>query len=369
MSLRLLHICSYYSDRLYALLFDSLCNRGIEQEVFVFAPYGSGARCSGPFVRYTECYTQADRLFYRRKQEKVMAAFLAQYNVADFDVLHAHSLFTNGFVAMQAKRLYGKPYIVAVRNTDLNEFFSLRPWLRGLGVEIMKQAEQIIFLSQAYRSALFSRFVPKSMVSELRGKSKVIPNGIDRLFLDATPTAPRAEDGSVRLIQVGDVNKNKNQTTVLKACALLRERGYDVRYKVIGSHDDKGVVEKLRKSSFVELHEAMPQQKLIQEYRSSDVFVMPSHHETFGLVYAEAMSQGLPVVFTAGQGFDGYFDDGEVGASADSRSENAIAEAVEYCALHRQSMFRRCIEGSRMFDWSELAGEYVRLYEEIGERD
>lgn len=40
---------------------------------------------------------------------------------------------------------------------------------------------------------------------------------------------------------------------------------------------------------------------------------MPSHKETFGLVYAEAMSQGLPIIYTKNQGFDGQFPDGYVG--------------------------------------------------------
>ena len=37
-------------------------------------------------------------------------------------------------------------------------------------------------------------------------------------------------------------------------------------------------------------------------YRENDIYVMPSIIETFGLVYAEAMSQGLPVIYTRGQG-------------------------------------------------------------------
>ena len=40
-------------------------------------------------------------------------------------------------------------------------------------------------------------------------------------------------------------------------------------------------------------------------------FCLPSHAETFGLVYVEAMSQGLPIIYE-GQGFDKQFQDGEV---------------------------------------------------------
>ena len=40
---------------------------------------------------------------------------------------------------------------------------------------------------------------------------------------------------------------------------------------------------------------------------------MPSRYETFGLVYGEAMSQGLPIIYSKGQGVDGYFKEGTVG--------------------------------------------------------
>ena len=39
---------------------------------------------------------------------------------------------------------------------------------------------------------------------------------------------------------------------------------------------------------------------------------MPSKYETFGLVYPEAMSRGIPIVYTKNQGFDKYFEDGEI---------------------------------------------------------
>ena len=51
-------------------------------------------------------------------------------------------------------------------------------------------------------------------------------------------------------------------------------------------------------------------------YAGCDVLLVPSKMETFGMVYLEAMSQGVPVIYTRGQGFDGQFPEGEVGYSA-----------------------------------------------------
>ena len=56
---------------------------------------------------------------------------------------------------------------------------------------------------------------------------------------------------------------------------------------------------------------------------------MVSHGETFGLVYIEALSQGLPIIYTKGQGVDGFFDDMNVGEKADSKSIDSIYNAMK----------------------------------------
>ncbi len=71
-----------------------------------------------------------------------------------------------------------------------------------------------------------------------------------------------------------------------------------------------------------------PMQALMPLYREADVFLLPSRRETFGLVYAEAISQGLPVLYGRGQGFDGQFEDGRVGYAVDPDDPVAIADKV-----------------------------------------
>jgi glycosyltransferase involved in cell wall biosynthesis len=74
--------------------------------------------------------------------------------------------------------------------------------------------------------------------------------------------------------------------------------------------------------------------ELIDIYRANDIFVMPSFTESFGLVYAEAISQGLPVVYSIGQGFDRQFPEGEVGYHADPNSAQSVADAILTYFLH-----------------------------------
>ena len=83
------------------------------------------------------------------------------------------------------------------------------------------------------------------------------------------------------------------------------------------------------------------------------------------LVYAEAMSQGLPVIYSEGQGFDGQFENGEVGFSIDSHDPVSVADGIKK-AVSDYSLISKCAtEGCRKFNWSEIAREYDKVYKSL----
>lgn len=365
---RVLHICSYYASPLYRLLINELKSLGVEQEVFYFASRSTAYEANESDVFFSRCYSDIDRLFFMHRERKVLRSLYASIDVTSYEILHAHSLFTNGFVALDVKRKTGTPYVVAVRNTDINSFFKVRPWLRSLGVEIMREAEAVIFLSPAYKRKVLEHFIPRAMRKEMDCKCLVIPNGINELFFNDTPCAPRRSDGVIRVLQVGDINRNKNQLTVAKACEQIEKMGERVSYTVVGGVRDTKVASRLQKYDFIVLMPPMSQPALIDVYRNSDVFVMPSHHETFGLVYVEAMSQGLPVVYSKGQGFDGWLDNDQLGEAVDAHDVHGIAESIIRLYSTGAAGFDDCVNQSRSFGWHEIALSYYFKYGEIIDR-
>ncbi|MCM1113853.1 MAG: glycosyltransferase family 4 protein, partial [Muribaculum sp.] len=100
-----------------------------------------------------------------------------------------------------------------------------------------------------------------------------------------------------------------------------------------------------------------------------DLFVMPSRTETFGLVYAEAISQGLPVLYTRGQGFDGQFTEGVVGYAVDADNPGEIAERIADAAEHLAELSGNGLRLAERFCWREICERYRDLYEEIQARE
>lgn len=368
MDIKVLHINSYFNDALYCKMVSSLASQGVNSTTFFFTFRGANSeRMNEPGVCYAECYGQLDRLFFLRKGQKALSALRAKgIDPSGYDVLHAHSLFANGYVAMRLAAETGVPYIVAVRNTDVNVFFKYRRNLRSLGYTILQNAAAVVFISAPYRDEVLDNVIPRRMRDAIANKSFVIPNGIDEMFLDNMPSSHRSpEAGKIRVLQVGNINANKGQLSTLKACELLSKGGFDVELSVIGRIHSKRVAKKLSRKEFVTIVPYMRQGELIQQYRNADIFVMPSRHETFGLTYVEAMSQGLPVIYSSGQGFDGKYQDGEVGYAVGCRDCERIAERI-ICVMGRHREFSsRCLERAKEYSWDSIARRYVELYELI----
>ena len=92
---------------------------------------------------------------------------------------------------------------------------------------------------------------------------------------------------------------------------------------------------------------------------------MPSKTETFGLVYAEAMSQGLPILYSAGQGFDGQFPEGTVGFHVDPADARDVAAKIKCVLQNYTELSAHCMKLCTQFDWEQITRRYIELYQRI----
>lgn len=368
----LLQICSYYiGSKLYSELFSVLDERGYAQQVFV--PVHTQALIGANQIPDTEQlrlnyslnFSSLDRFIYWRKVGKIYKDLLSQYPELP-KLSHAHSLFINGGVAGKLKTEKGVPYIVEVQNTDINVFFKYFFYLRRQGWNILRDADRIVFYSPAYKNRLIEEMAPTRLRDELRSKSVVIGSGANDFWFEhkgrqKTLSDPRA----LRLLFMGMIDKNKNVQTSIEACEKLRAQGYPVQYTVIGRMVDHDIGKMLEQRDWIRYIPHSPKEELLEHVRSSDIFIMPSHKETFGLVYVEAMTQGLPVVYSKGQGFDGQFPEGEVGYAVASDSADELADAILRIAADYEALSGRALEASEQFSWASVADRYEELYRSI----
>src|SRR5699024_9621156 len=318
--MQVLHINSnYLTSKLHENLLDHLENENIHNTVYM--PIKEETQENFLYESKYEVYhpiafKNIDKFIFTYKQRKIYQKLKQTVNPAQYDIIHAHTLFTDGNVAYRLNKEYGIPYIVAVRGfTDIDGFFKKRINLRKRGRQILKHADKIIFLSETNRQELISIYIKnETFKKENMEKSIIIPNGINAEYFE-NKGQPKKLDPSkpIRFIQVGQIRKRKNGLGSIQAIKLFMEKtGIEAQLLFVGKIVEKDYAEQINKKGqgLVTIHSPVEVNELISIYRENDIFIMPSFSETFGLVYPEAMSQGLPVLYTKGQGFDGQYEDG-----------------------------------------------------------
>lgn len=367
--MKILHINSYYSaGKFYKSLYDHQIIKGLDIDVYV--PVSSSYEPTnfdyGTYTTISKNHNEYDRYLFHLKHNKIYKDIQDKYNIEEYSLIHAHSLFSNGYIAMRLKEQYGIPYIVAVRNTDLNLFFKKMIHLRFLGIKILKEAHQIIFLSKSYRDQVIEKYIPKQLKTTIYNKVSIIPNGIDKFWYDnigLQKKKPKMSD--LKLLHIGDINKNKNIETTIKAIDILFRKGYNIKLDVVGKVSDQRIFNKIKYLEYVNYLGYKSKEELIDINRNNDIFILPSVHETFGLVYAEAMSQGLPVIYSRGQGFDGLFEESEVGYSVDCYDTNEIADKIMMVVNKYEEISKQCIKFCDIFSWEEITNLYREIYIKI----
>lgn len=367
--MRIFHInCNYIGNALHQIMAENLEELGYDNQVYV-PTYDKRISVITPNknVCVSECFNKWDRLVFDYKQNKIHKDIVSKFNIADYDCIHAYTLFTDGNCARKLSKKHGVPYVVAVRNTDVNTFFRWMPHLRQRGIQTLRDASAVFFLSEAYRKQVFDKYIPEKYQKEIMQKTYIIPNGIDDFWLNnkAEQFAEKPNNKILKLIYAGRIDKNKNIPTTQKAMEILRKYGYDVTLTVVGKVEDKAEFEEIIKDPFTAYIPNQKKEELLKIYREHDVFVMPSFTESFGLVYAEAMSQGLPVVYSAGQGFDGQFEDGMVGYSVNAHRPESVAEGIKKTVENYSSIRAEVAECAKKFKWSEIACEYDKIYRQL----
>lgn len=373
--MKVLHInCNYFGHNPVHINMIKTLDKIVDIENWVFSPVSKEiVDNSNERIIACKCINKYDRLFFNHKSRKIRKNLLKNVDIRTFDLLHAYTVFTDGNVAYELNKKYGIPYVVAVRSTDVEVFLRYMPHLRKKGIKIMENASRIFFLSESYKKYVFDNYIPKKKKNIIK-KCVVIPNGIDNFWLDNIYNNQESFDKkiellknkSLKIVYAGDINTNKNLLTTCKAIDYLKNEGWNIEYIVAGRIKSKKIFNKIKK--YIDYRGKLSKENLLDIYRKAHIFVMPSFKETFGIVYAEAISQGLPVVYSKGQGFDCQFEEGTVGFHVDSNNYKDIVDVTYKIIDNYKTISNKCIKCCESFNWNNLCKLYEKIYKEIIEK-
>lgn len=191
---------------------------------------------------------------------------------------------------------------------------------------------------------------------------KVIYNGIDLSVFQPTESDFRKKYGCEDKKILLGVAFGWGQRKGLDVFIELSNR-LDSSYQIVLVGTDEAVDQKLP-ANIISIHRTNNQQELAQIYTAADLFVNPTREETLGLVNAEAIACGTPVLtFRTGGSPD--IPDDSCGAVVEKNDVDAMEKQIIRICQDEPYSKAACLKRAEQFAAADRFGEYIKLYEEI----
>ncbi|MBV9256995.1 MAG: glycosyltransferase, partial [Ktedonobacteraceae bacterium] len=296
----------------------------------------------------------------------------------DYDLVHSH-YWLSGVAGMRLADRWDVPHVTMFhtlgRLKQLANPDAPEPALRlEMEQRLIQQVDCIISPTIDERMQIIRYCGATSSQIE------VIPCGVDlKLFMPQNRQQARRQLGlkpdQPVLLFAGRLDPFKGPDLLLHAATLMEK---DAQIVIVGGKLDgdkdlqqlQALAHELNISQRVHFLGARPQQELPLLYSAADVTVVPSYHESFGLVAVESLACGTPVVATRAGGLTSVVRHGETGFLV-PRCPGFFAERLD-TLLSDSDLYAKMSAAARpsvsQFSWRSIAGQVRAIYEGLVDR-
>ncbi len=271
---------------------------------------------------------------YTKKLDKLFCEYVKDHGKPD--VIHAQVLLGAGYASAVIGKKYGVPVVITEHATYFESFFT------GAKEKYAR------FACENAHLTCVGNYMNDILRDKYGYESETLPNIVDTSIFSANAKVP-SNDGVLRLATVAALRPPKHIDDTVRALKILRDNGKIGKFKftVVGGGfmEDhyRSVTNELGMNDVVEFVGRKNAQEIAKYLSESDILVMASVIETFGIPAIEALAAGVPVVCTRCKGPEGFLDEG----------------CTEFCNVNDPEDLARAIK--RMCERrAEIDTEYLR---------
>ncbi len=251
------------------------------------------------------------------------------------DLIQAHKLTVEGPLAQRLSARMGVPYVLTLQGNTDQKLLTARPDRKGALRQVWHDAQGVM------------AFAPwtASWCSEQLGARPAPSTIIPCVLPHDDLLAPEATGPVIRTAFHLDHWRNKNIATLLEAIVQLAPDFPDVQLEIAGDGTPASVnaitariaAQGLRDR--VRLVGRVTPEAIQHWFHKAAVFALPTHRESFGMVFAEALLAGTPVLHPSGCAIDGFFNDRPFARRVDADDTRRLAAALAEM-LTRQAVIK-----------------------------
>jgi N-acetyl-alpha-D-glucosaminyl L-malate synthase BshA len=272
-----------------------------------------------------------------------------------FDVIHAHYALPQGFLGFLLKCFKRKPLVITVHGSDIT-LLSKSPLAGPIMCFVLQRADRVIAVSRFLKEE-----VERMGVSE--EKIEVIYGGVT-ISEDREPFEP---DGHV-IVFVGSLVPQKGVDILIESFKKIETKNTNLI--IVGDGPERNRLEAM--AADTKNIQFLGRRKGIRNIlENSEVLVLPSKDEGFGLVLLEAMAAGTPVIASNVGGIPEIVGDGQSGILVEKENPEQLAKAIDRVLQDgelRNTLIENGFEKAKRFTWEKMGGEIDGLYANLGAR-
>lgn len=278
------------------------------------------------------------------------------------DIIYAHFFF-NTLMGSFLKRKYSIP-LVGIEHAGRFRFDHLDPNTLKDAKAAYEQTDAIITVSESLRKGLYYHFQKESFV---------IPNITANVFEKANITSlPQCDD--LVFVSVGRLVKSKRFDLLIQSFGQINKSLKKWKLNIIGPGEEKENLQQLINNSGLQdkIHLLGPKTKseIADIFSKSHIFILASQLETFGVVYIEAMSMGLPVIATICGGPEDFVNQSN-GLLVPIDDVKALTNAIKflYENYSNYDRIRISTECRHKFSSTTIVRQLTEVFEGVIERN
>jgi len=301
-----------------------------------------------------------DNLIEEINNYSIVAGVIAR--TEQFDIIHSHDWLTYP-AGIHAKQVTGKPLVIHVHATDFDRSRgNVNPTVFGIELDGMHHADHIITVSNLTRQTVIDKYgIDPSKVT-------TVHNAVDPLSDDyLSIRMPHGKDKVVTFL--GRITMQKGPEYFVEAAAKVLKNTHNVRFVMAGSGDmmDKMILLAAKRGIADRFHFPGFQKgrQVYEMFAASDVYIMPSVSEPFGISPLEAMQMGVPSIISKQSGCAEILsnviktDYWDIDAMAD-----AIHSIITYPAMYNH-LREEGLNEVNQITWDKAGKKVIDIYRKV----
>ena len=314
---------------------------------------------------------------YNRDAIKRMADICCDIANSHCNVAHIHGTGHFSNALYRAIKKQGVPVVLTIhglQHEERKQTLYKQPSLKHLYQYIVQSKAEFALLNEAEEVIVDTPYVARK-IEQYYEKRKIarlplmhiIPQGIAPSFYALSP-----DEQSNTILSVGAISPRKGHIYTVQAFNKLREQGIEATLRIVGTIADRDYYYQLQQQiesspyrEEISLETDVAQPELLAAYEHAKLFVLHSREESQGIVFAEAMAAGLPVVATKVGGVGDVVEHGQSGFLCPFGDIQSMAEKMaellsDPVLWHSCSLQAR--KAAEKYRWDSIAEQVLRLY-------